>query len=139
MSNIPYQNVYYVSLANTEFRTSLRKIYTHHAATDVMGVLSQAYISQILKQAVDLNMKLPYLDDPKHVVAIKDYSVSALSLSQILAIPRTTILRCLASLIEQKYVIKGKNGYYIELVKFRRDMIPIYQKYYFNLNKISKN
>lgn len=139
MSNIPYQNVYYISLANTEFRTSLRKIYNHHAATDVMGVLSQAYISQILKQAIDLNMKLPYLDDPKHVVAIKDYSVSALSLSEILAIPRTTILRCLGSLIIQKYVIKGKNGYYIELVKFRRDMIPIYQKYYLNLNKISKN
>lgn len=139
MSNILYENMYLISMANTEFRTSLRKMYNHHASTDVMGVLGQAYMSQILKQAKDLNMKLPYLDDPNHVVAIKDYSVSALSISEILAIPRTTIIRCLNSLITQHYVVKGKNGYHIELEQFRRDMIPIYQKYYSNLNRITKN
>lgn len=139
MSNIQYENAYLISVANTDFRTSLRKIYDHHWATDVMGVLNQAYINQILKQAKLLNMRLPYLDEPKHVVPTEDYSVSALSLSEILAIPRTTIIRCLNSLIIQQYVVKGKNGYFIELEKFRMDTIPIYQKYYFNLNKLTKN
>ncbi len=138
MSGILFENMYLISMANTEFRTSLRKLYKHHASTDVMGVLGQAYMSQILKQANDLNMKLPYLDDPKHVIAIKDFTVSALSISDILAIPRTTILRCLSSLIIQQYVVKSSKGYHISLEEFKRDTLPIYQKYYFNLNKITR-
>jgi len=38
MSGILFQKMYSISMANTEFRTALRKIYTHYAATDVMGV-----------------------------------------------------------------------------------------------------
>ena len=136
MSGILFKKMYSISMANTEFRTALRQLYKHHASTDVMGVLGQAYMSQILKQATDLNMKLPYLDDPKHVIAIKDFTVSALSISDILAIPRTTIIRCLDTLIKQDYVVKTPKGYYISLDEFRRDTLPIYQKYYKKLNNI---
>ena len=138
MSGILFKKMYGISMANTEFRTALRKIYKHYAATDVMGVLGQAYMHQILQQAESLNMKLPYLDDPKRPVALKDITVSALSISQILAIPRTTILRCLSSLIIQQYVVKSSKGYHISLEEFKRDTLPIYQKYYFNLNKITR-
>ena len=136
MSGILFKKMYSISMANTEFRTALRKIYKHYAATDVMGILGQAYMHQILQQAEFLNMKLPYLDDPKKPVALKNYTVSALSISQILAIPRTTIIRCLDTLIKQDYVVKTPKGYYISLDEFRRDTLPIYQKYYKKLNNI---
>jgi len=136
MSGILFKKMYSISMANTEFRTALRQIYKHYAATDVMGVLGQAYMYQILQQAESLNMKLPYLDDPKKPVSLKNYTVSALSISQILAIPRTTIIRCLDTLIKQDYVVKTPKGYYISLDEFRRDTLPIYQKYYKKLNNI---
>ena len=134
MSGILFKKMYSISMANTEFRTALRQIYKHYAATDVMGVLGQAYMYQILQQAESLNMKLPYLDDPKKPVSLKNYT--ALSISQILAIPRTTIIRCLDTLIKQDYVVKTPKGYYISLDEFRRDTLPIYQKYYKKLNNI---
>lgn len=127
-----------MSLANINFRTSLRKIYKHPYSTDVIHVLGQSYIAEVLKASNHTNMILPYFDiDPLINIPTKHYSVNALSLSQILSIPRTTVLRCLKALIKQEYVIKNKQGYFINQKVFRKDTLHIYQKYFLDLNKIS--
>ena len=135
---ISYQNIYYVSLANIKFRTSLRKIYKHQYSTDIIHVLGQSYLAEVLKVSKQTNMILPDFDiDPLINLPTKIYSVNALTLSEILSIPRTTVLRCLKALIEQQYVSKNKQGYFINQKVFRKDTLHIYQKYFLDLNKIS--
>jgi len=135
---ISYQNIYYISLANTNFRTSLRKIFKHGYSIDIIHVLGQSYLAEVLKVSNQTNMILPDFDiDPLINIPTEHYSVNALTLSEILSIPRTTVLRCLKSLIEQKYVKKNKQGYFINQKVFRKDTLHIYQKYFLDLNKIS--
>ena len=135
---ISYQNIYIWSLASINFRTATRKIYKHHYSVDIIHVLGNSYIGEVLKVSKQTNMILPDFDtEPIINVPIKYYSVNALTLSEILLIPRTTVLRCLRTLIEQNYVNKNKYGYYINQKVFRKDTLHIYQKYFLDLNKIS--
>ena len=137
---ISYQNMYYWSLASINFRTASRKIYKHHCSVDIIHVLGHSYLAEVLKVSKQTNMILPDFDtDPFINIPTEDYSVNALTLSEILLIPRTTILRGLKALIEQKYVNKNKQGYFINHKVFRKDTLHIYQKYFLDLNKITKN
>ena len=135
---ISYVDIYYWSLASINFRTATRKIYKHNCSADIIHVLGNSYVAEVLKISKQTNMILPYFDiDPLINIPTKDYSVNALSLSEILSIPRTTILRCLKALIEQEYVNKNKQGYFINQKVFRKDTLHIYQKHFLDLNKIS--